>query len=121
MRENEYINIINMEEHTEGLITAKHLKNKSDRTLLYGYDCDRNTFHVYLKGEEIHILRYKSTEVFTKLEVFSNHDYIPNKRVYPEYSDFEFCKLLKEQNIDIPFLPYKRPTINIGRFVGEII
>ena len=30
-----------------------------DRTLLYGYTCDRKTFHVYLKDKEIHTVCLK--------------------------------------------------------------
>ena len=35
------------------LINAKDLLNTKDRTLLYGYTCTRETFHVYLKNNEI--------------------------------------------------------------------
>lgn len=121
MKENEFIKILNIEPPAKELITAKHLKNKEDRTLIYGYDCDRNTFHVYLKDEQIHILKYNSREVFPKLEAFSNDDYVPNKRVYPEYSDFEFCKLLKEQDIHISFLSYSEPAKEPNPYFGKII
>lgn len=113
MEKNEYLKLLNIEVPFVGLITVDNLKNKKDRTLLYGYDCDRNTFHVYLKNEKIHILRYNSSGIFTKLEAFSNYDYVPNKRVYPEYSDFEFCKLLLEQEVEIPFLQFRNDMPNV--------
>ena len=44
----------NMEKIKEHIICGKdmtpHLK---DRTLLYGYTCDRETFHVYMKNQNI--------------------------------------------------------------------
>ena len=120
MKENEYLDIMNMKENVE-LVTANHLKNKSDRTLLYGYDCDRNTFHVYLKDENIHVVKYNSSKILTVLNVFSNEDYVPNKRVYPQYSDFEFCKLLIEKDVYIPFSNYEEPIKNTDIFVGEVV
>lgn len=51
----------NMEKIKERIICGKdmtpHLK---DRTLLYGYTCDRETFHVYMKNQNIHVVIYKS-------------------------------------------------------------
>lgn len=121
MKENEYVDLLNMGENIEELITAKHLKNKKNRTLIYGYDCDRRTFHVYLKDEQIYIVRYNYMEGITKLEAFSNHDYIPNKRVYAQYSDFEFCKLLKNKYIHIPFSSYTEPIREATPYFGNII
>lgn len=82
-----------------------------DRTLLYGYTCERKTFHVYMKNQKIYTVIYekdfasggKRPKNMKLLEVKSNRDYIPDKRVYPEASDFHFCRLLKERGIDIPF------------------
>ena len=87
------------------VITASDLINKKDRTLLYGYTCTRETFHVYLKNMKIHVVIYQNYYVceIVKLKnmreiiVKSNIDYIPDKRLYPEACDFEFCKLLEEK------------------------
>ena len=82
-----------------------------DRTLLYGYTCERNTFHVYIKDKQIHTVIYdmdysqnisrpkNMREVVVKL----NTDYIPDKRLYPERCDYVFCKMLKEKGISLPF------------------
>ena len=61
-----------------------------DRTLLYGYTCDRKTFHVYLKDKEIHTVLYDISYDgkipkpinMTEVHVMSNRDYVPDKRLY---------------------------------------
>lgn len=94
------------------LITGHSLENKQDRTLLYGYTCDRDTWHVYLKKGNIHTVIYRNNlcrnfpiglkEVLVK----TNQDYIPNKRLYPAACDYEFCKLLKDMDCHLPFTSY---------------
>ena len=91
----------------EKLITVNDLANKKDRTLLFGYDCNRKTWHVYLKDGKIHTIRYSrdyANDKFvdlTNIVVVDNSDYIPDKRVYPSASDFEFCLLLKKAGCKI--------------------
>jgi hypothetical protein len=79
--------------------------NDADRTLLYGYDCERRTHHVYLQhgmvyqtiyenglqGAVVHDRTNWSSSPITLLEVKT---LIPNKRLYPERCDFEFCRWL---------------------------
>ena len=85
-----------------------------DRTLLYGYTCDRKTFHVYLKNMEIHTVTYNVDHSgnkprpnnMTEISVLSNRDFVPNKRLYPEACDYAFCKLLKNANIYLPFTSF---------------
>ena len=87
-----------------------------DRTLLYGYTCDRKTFHVYLKNEKIHTVIYSvdySMEnpkpiCMTEMLVESNEDYIPDKRLYPETCDYMFCVLLKSAGIYLPFTGFNK-------------
>lgn len=117
-----------MDEIKEKVICAKDLRPfLRDRTLLYGYTCDRKTFHVYLKDMEIHVVTYFTdysgntpkpvnlSEVFIK----SNEDFISNKRLYPETCDYHFCKLLKRKGIHLPFTTYneKRPKTDFYGFV----
>jgi len=92
------------------VISPDDLKNKSDRTLLYGYSTyayGNLTWHVYIKDEVIHTIWYDNTEEeITICELpnyINNKQYIPNKRLYPEYCDFEFCELLKQRGIQLPF------------------
>ena len=35
--------------------------------------------------------------------VSSNYDFVPDKRLYPERCDYNFCRLLKEKGIHLPF------------------
>lgn len=85
-----------------------------DRTLLYGYTCDRRTFHVYLKDLKIHTVIYNvdyscdnpKPKNMIEISVSSNMDYVPDKRLYPETCDYKFCKLLKNANIKLPFTAF---------------
>lgn len=94
-----------VEEH---LFQASDLHDKSDRTLLYGYTCSRSTFHVYMKNQEIHTLIYKrgldnKPVDLRERTVTCNREYLPDKRLYPETCDYEFCKLLKDAGYNLPF------------------
>jgi len=85
------------------LITINKLKDKSDRTLLYGYTCNRDTWHVYIKNGDIHTIIYRPKENPEERIVRCNFDYVPSKRLYPECCDYEFCRLLNEKGVDLPF------------------
>ena len=119
MKKEEYLDLLNIT-RKEALINAKDLQNKSERTLLYGYDCNRNTFHVYIKDAKIHVVRYNSKNI-EELDVKTNDDYIPNKRVYAEYSDYEFCKLLLSQDVYIPFTAFKENSKCKDSYIGKTI
>ena len=41
--------------HTAPTITIDFLKDRRDRTLLYGYTLERNSHHVYVKDETLHL------------------------------------------------------------------
>lgn len=91
-----------------------------DRTLIYGYTCDRETFHVYIKDEKVHIVRYKYKGDLTELPVFSAARCVPNKRIYPETCDYEFCCFLHNEGVTLPFTTYneERPQ---QTFYGRIL
>lgn len=86
-------------------ISLDKMKDLKNRTLIYGYDCDRNSFHLYLKDKMFCLLRYSSTNIisYQKGYFLLPNNCIPNKRVYPESCDFEFCELLNDYGISIPF------------------
>ena len=100
--------------HRNNVIEVKNLSNVDDRTLIYGYTCERKTFHVYLKNKKIHIVVYDVNysgvkarpENMREIIPTANRDYVPDKRIYPAASDYEFCELLKEKGIDLPFTGY---------------
>ena len=97
-----------------------------DRTLLYGYTCERETFHVYLKNGKIYTVAYKndfSTGVakpknMRQIIVSSNFDYIPDKRLYPERCEYNFCVLLKERGIHLPFTAWNGDIDTAVRYHG---
>lgn len=82
-----------------------------NRTLLYGYTCERETFHVYLKDQKIYTVVYNTDysivepkpKNMRQIEVKSNSDFVPDKRLYPERCDYHFCLALKERGVDLPF------------------
>jgi hypothetical protein len=85
------------------LITAKDLVNKENRTLLHGYTLERDTFDVELVNGEIVVEVNEFEKGLRIITPSCNSDYVPSKRVYPAQSDFEFCRLLLERGVYIPF------------------
>ncbi len=87
--------------------------NLSPRTLLYGYTCARDTFHIYFDDESCvnkFIYNYYNKTLFhKKYEVLTNvdlKDLVPDKRVYPESTDYEFLLILLTHQIYVPFTRY---------------
>lgn len=69
-------------------------------TLLWGYTCERESFHVYLKDGKLHRIIYRTSErkilsyeSGTVLEASMLH---PSKRIYPEATSFDFARALIE-------------------------
>jgi hypothetical protein len=94
--------------------------NQRDRTLLWGYTLERDSWHVYLKGGLIHLHHYSSAGTISHR---SGHtmvaaDLRPDKRAYPEACDFGFCMLMCKLGVDIPFttIQEREPA----QFYGEL-
>lgn len=91
----------------ESIIKASDLVNQSDRILILGYTKERDEFITELWAGSIHT---SIVDFFTKeeipVDVTTNSDYIPNKRVCPNKSDYEFCQLLSAKGISIPFTKF---------------
>ena len=87
------------------LVKVSELKNKSDRTLLYGYTRERNTIHVYLRDGFINVFRYtyNKDELWYDVgkQIKLDSYLIPNKRLYPECCDKEFCELIFSKGIEL--------------------
>lgn len=106
MTESQYDKLCHKICPSNSLITIDDLKNKKDRTLLYGYTCDRSTWHVFVKDGKITVVVYKyddKEEDIKGFAVYSNSQYIPDKRLYAECCDFEFCSLLVDRGVNLPF------------------
>lgn len=109
------------EEKANIIITSDDLINQEDRTLLYGYTCERYTWHVYLMGGEIFTVVYDYGQEPREVAVSTNHDYVPDKRLHPERCDYEFCKLLKKMGVHLPFTTYSDYTFDDEQYYGEIL
>jgi hypothetical protein len=112
------------EEKTNSSISIDELLDKSNRTLIYGYNCDRDTFHAFIYNGKMYSCYYKystymkedyiineisvipKTEQCSFKELFNKYHSVPNKRVYPESCDEEFCNLLMRKDIEIPFTTF---------------
>jgi len=101
------------------VIQTRDLHNQVDRTLLYGYTTERDTWHVYLLNKEIFCVRYEYKKSPVKMIVVSDVDYIPNKRLYPSMCDYEFCKLLSDRGVSLPFTIFTE--VAEQTFYGDIL
>ena len=92
-------------------LSASMLRNRVPRTLIWGFDCDRNSFHVYLGDDnQLHIVRYDYDGFLLAYQTEANAEpqaYVPNKRVYPGACDLEFCRILIDADVRIPFTTFE--------------
>lgn len=94
-------------------ISINQLENLKPRTLVYGFTSSRDTFHLYIeeKDGEPCFFRViydfdgviKSSASMTEIK-FS--ECVPDKRVYPDASDYEFCSHLV-RHINVPFTNFE--------------
>lgn len=120
MNKEQLAKLNDVEQIKEYLITSIDLSNQDDRTLLYGFDVDRNTWHIYLKNSQIFALYYTQEGELSELTITENSDYVPNKRLYPERCDYEFCKLLKRYKVNLPFTTWN-DQVEIKAYYGKIL
>lgn len=111
---------LNGTDKIKSLVLASDLIDKSNRTLLYGYTCNRDTWHVYIEEGAIHTVWYKYKCKPEERYVADNYDYVPDKRLYPECCDYEFCKLIKEYGIDLPFTTWQDDRL-VQQYYGETL
>lgn len=110
MRQAEYDNYRQKSFEYSGMsserVFSSELDSKDDRTLVYGYTVDRETFHVYLEGGIIHrviynfhnaLLDYKSEPDLTAADCY------PDKRSYPESCDEDFSYLMAKHGQPLCF------------------
>lgn len=105
------------------ILSGTDLQDKTPRTLLYGYTCSRDNWHIFLDqfGEIQAVIYEFSDSPLQEMEITDNSGFVPDKRLYPEHCDFEFCSLLTERGVHLPFT---RPTFENQRkeaFVGRIL
>ena len=110
-------------------ISIDDLINKTDRTLIFGFDCERRSFHLYLEKCLFRICIYNSNTVIraeivgTSIDV---HKCLPDKRIYPESCDYEFVALLilkdaHDNMICLDFDPIQATRRFNGVYMGKTI
>lgn len=98
------------------------LQDRTDRTLLLGYTCNRADWHVYIQDGGIRLYTHgglQDSTRYVRKEEYDPQELVPDKRLYPETCDFEFCKLLLEMGVSLPFTTYNEHR-EPGRYYGEI-
>lgn len=82
------------------MVSIAELPKGFEGTLLYGFTCERHTFHVYVKDEVIHAVTYNfEEEIITHTsgkEVYAG-SCVPDKRVYRQPTHFFFMELLAKK------------------------
>lgn len=102
------------------VIEFSDLKDKTERTLIWGYTCDRASFHVYIKDEEIKAIMYFSEKDIKELNIQYNSQYVPDKRLYPEACDYEFCCLLAQDGVNLPYTTFNDER-ELKQYYGEVL
>lgn len=80
---------------------------RRERTLAYGYDTERNTWHAYIKDSKIHVLLTNHEGhalVYNSAESMPIEAMRPNKRVYPDTVDLDFAQIMRTRGYELPFL-----------------
>lgn len=107
------------------MVSIAELPKGFEGTLLYGYTCDRNTFHVYVKDEVIHAVTYNfNEEIITHAsgkEVYAGSCF-PDKRVYRQPTQFFFMELLAKKGFTPSVTELNMPedfNLPIGEFLKQ--
>ncbi|MDI6977229.1 hypothetical protein [Serratia sp. Se-RSBMAAmG] len=85
-------------------VSVSELPAGYEGTLVYGYDCDRNTVHVYAKAGQIHAVTYnRDGEIVS--HVFGEEVYTgtckPSKRAYRQNTQYFFASLMAKKGYDL--------------------
>lgn len=96
-----------------------------DRTLIYGYTCERLTFHAYVKYAELHVVIFGPDEYVQSGVELEAARMVPDKRVYPQWCDYDFCKLLISKGVSVPFTnfsePYEGEKAHFAPYYGDTL
>lgn len=107
-----------------------------DRTLLYGWSKSGQSrptvmHHVYLKDGEINLLRFTpggpgphSIEVIRHAvgDEIRLPELVPNKRLFAEACDFEYCKAVAGFQLPMIFSTRRLPALEEGQtFYGPVV
>lgn len=99
------------------------LTDSTARTLLYGYTCERATWHVYLDAQGVlHKVVYVGNKLLLTHAsgIIPDLGLIPDKRLYPEDCDEEACALLIKAGCNLPFTTFTEKDRPPGPFIGQL-
>lgn len=129
MTESEYLALNSMHESRTKTQAVLSLFKHCTGTLLYGYNLDRKTVHVYAKDGQVHrvvydfdgiLFGYKNAD--TPGLVLS--DLVPDKRLYPGACDAAFCSQLMQSGVTLPFTTFEAlnpDTLFYGKTKEELL
>lgn len=106
-----------------GTISLNFFPENFEGTLIYGYDVNRNTIHVYVKDGKFFYLSYpysldsNSISSFVSNESIPISSLIPSKRVYSDRSLTYLIELLNLLGVSVPLNTNETgTTLKMGTF-----
>lgn len=86
-------------------ISLSDLFDRTPRTLLFGYDVDRVTHHVYVMDNLIYLSKYSLGNPLDSEAHFTweASKLVPNKRAYVESTDLDFATAILRRGLRISF------------------
>lgn len=99
-----------------------------DRTLIYGYDLERDTIHVYLKDGEIHYVRSRGASGQRGGVADYQHGKTlpasllsPSKRAYPARTDYVAAQRMAALGCDLCFTTFEEVELPESGFYGMVV
>jgi hypothetical protein len=121
MNQHEYEHFRAEDVHVPVTVVTAEKVGGENRTLTLGYDVDRNTFHAYIHEGTLYVWIYNgrgqviSEGSGTWMPVQTLR---PNKRVYPQYTDAGFARIMRDLDFPLPFTTWSEPKRE-GPYYGK--
>jgi hypothetical protein len=112
MNQNEYEEFRWEDSHIPVTVVTAEKVGGENRTLTLGYDLDRNTFHAYLHEGRLYVRTYNyERQILSDASgpVLLAEFLRPNKRVYPQYTDGNFARIMRDLDFPLPFTTWSEP------------
>jgi hypothetical protein len=122
MNQSEYEHFRAEDSHVPITVVTAEKVGGPNRTLVYGYDVDRNSFHAYQHEGKLYVRTYgRGDQVISDASGPALPATIlrPNKRVYPQYTDGDFARIMRDLDFPLPFTNWSEPNRE-GPYYGKI-
>lgn len=112
------------EQYPSQELNIKELPAGYEGTLLYGYTCERNTFHAYAKAGEIHAVIYNHKNELLRHthgeEIYAG-SCAPDKRTYRQHTQYFFASLLVKKGVMFSLTEAREEDEDLafGEFLGH--